>query len=172
MPFIGADWTVNTALAWMDKKTDSRYGNETGGYLSSNDPVEEVIYKGKRIKRSELPASDFATPITANIDLITQAFNDRLFVRNSLSVTNGYRYLKSQGRDPVTQLQRYDIEKQGSTTRWDLSAEYQLFASPGSPYIRTDLINVLDSKNVISAESGVQLFGVGRQYWLEVGYRF
>lgn len=172
MPFIGADWTINTALAWMDKKTDSRYGNQSGGYLSSNDPVEEVIYKGKRIKRSELPASDFATPITANIDLITQAFNDRLFVRNSLSVTDGYRYLKSQGRDPVTQLQRYDIEKQGSTTRWDLSAEYQLFASPGSPYIRTDLINVLDTKNVISAESGVQLFGVGRQYWLEVGYRF
>lgn len=172
MPFIGADWTANTALAWMDKKTDSRYGNQNGGYLSTVGSTDEVIYKGKRIKRSELPASDFATPITANIDLITQAFNDRLFVRNSLSVTDGYRYLKLQGRDPVTQLQRYDIEKQGSTTRWDLSAEYQLLASPGSPYIRTDLINVLDSKNVISAESGVQLFGVGRQYWLEVGYRF
>ena len=172
MAFANMYWTVNTALAWMDKETDSRFGNETGGYLSAKNPEDDVIYKGKRISRNELPASDFATPITANIDLITQAFNDRLFVRNSLSLTDGYRYLKTLSKDKVTGLQRYEIEKQGAAARWDLSAEYQLFASPGSPYVRTDLINVLDSKNVISAESGVQLFGVGRQYWLEVGYRF
>lgn len=172
MALANMDWTINTALAWMDKKTDTRFGGGSGGYESTNNPEEDVIYKGKRINRYDLPASDFAIPVTANIDLITQAFSDRLFVRNSLSFTDGYRYLKPLGKDKATGLQRYDIENQGSVARWDLSAEYQFFASPGSPYIRTDLINVLDSKNVISAESGVQLFGVGRQYWLEVGYRF
>ncbi|HKM36231.1 MAG TPA: TonB-dependent receptor plug domain-containing protein [Thiopseudomonas sp.] len=176
LPFAGVDWTVNSAFAWMDKKTDSRFGNRTGGYLSTTTANENVIYKGKKISRDDLPAGDFATPITANIDLISQAFNDRLFVRNSLSFTNGYRYIKSQGRktlpNSTTKLDSYDIEKQGSTARWDMSVEYQLLASPSSPYIRTDLINVLDSKNVISAEGGTQLFGVGRQYWLELGYRF
>ncbi|MDY0205556.1 MAG: TonB-dependent receptor plug domain-containing protein [Pseudomonas sp.] len=176
LPFAGMDWTVNSALAWMDKKTDSRFGNRTGGYLSTTTANEDVIYKGKKISRDDLPAADFAVPITANFDLITQAFNDRLFVRNSLSLTNGYRYIKSLGGKTLpgstTKLDSYDIEKQGSTTRWDMSVEYQLLASPSSPYIRTDLINVLDSKNVISAEGGTQLFGVGRQYWLEVGYRF
>ena len=124
----------------------------------------------------DLPAGDFATPITANFDLITQAFNDRLFVRNSLSLTNGYRYIKSLGKKTLAgskeRLDSYDIERQGSTARWDMSVEYQLLAGPSSPYIRTDLINVLDSKNVISAEGENQLFGVGRQYWLELGYRF
>ena len=175
MAFVGMDWTVNTALAWMDKKTDDRIKDKVGGYGSVDDSDEEILYKGKRIRRYDLPASSFATPITANLDLITQAFSDRLFVRNSVSYTDGFRYIKELRRDSVTGLRRYDIEKQGSTARWDLSAEYQLFASPsahGSPYIRTDVINVLDSKNVISAESGVQLFGIGRQYWLELGYRF
>lgn len=176
LPFAGMDWTVNSALAWMDKNTDSRLGNSTGGYLSTTTSSEDVIYKGKRISRDDLPAADFAVPITANFDLITQAFNDRLFVRNSLSLTDGYRYIKSLGKKTVPgstdRLDGYDIERQGSTARWDMSVEYQLLAGPGSPYIRTDLINVLDSKNVISAESNTQLFGVGRQYWLELGYRF
>lgn len=176
LPFAGMDWTVNSALAWMDKKTDSRLGNSTGGYLSTTTSSEDVIYKGKRISSDDLPAADFAVPITANFDLITQAFNDRLFVRNSLLLTDGYRYIKSLGKKTVPgstdRLDGYDIEKQGATARWDMSVEYQLLAGPSSPYIRTDLINVLDSKNVISAEGNTQLFGVGRQYWLELGYRF
>lgn len=176
LAFAGMDWTFNSALAWMDKKTDSRITDNNNGYTSNEDPKKEVIYKGKRINLYDLPAGDFATPITANFDLITQAFNDRLFVRNSLSITDGYRYIKSLGRKTLpgstTRLDSYDIEKQGATARWDMSVEYQLLASPSSPYIRTDLINVLDNKNVISAEGNTQLFGVGRQYWLEVGYRF
>lgn len=175
LPLAGTYWTVNTALAWMDKKTDDRIKDNTGGYAVTDSSDEQVIYKGKRIRRYDLPASSFATPITANLDVITQAFSDRLMVRNSVSYTDGYRALKELRRDPDSDLRRYDIEKQGATARWDLSAEYQLFSTPsshGSPYIRTDVVNVLDNKNIISAESGVQLFGVGRQYWLELGYRF
>lgn len=176
LPFAGMDWTFNSALAWMDKKTDSRITDTNNGYTSNEDPKKQVIYKGKVIDLYDLPAGDFATPITANFDLITQAFNDRLFVRNSLSLTNGYRYIKPLGKKTLAgskeRLDSYDIERQGATARWDMSVEYQLLAGPSSPYIRTDLINVLDSKNVISAENGTQLFGVGRQYWLELGYRF
>lgn len=170
--FMGANWTLNSSLAWMDKNTDSRYGSGAGGYMSSSDAEEEVIYEGKRMARYEMPATDFATPITANIDLITQALDDRLFVRNSVAYSNGYRYLKSLGNDNETGLKAYSIEDQGSTARWDLSVEYQLAATPSSPYLRADVINVLNSENAISGESGVQLFGVGRQFWLELGYRF
>ena len=47
-----------------------------------------------------------------------------------------------------------------------------LAAKPDPAYISAGLINVLNSNSVISAEPGVQLFGVGRQYGLAVGYRF
>ncbi len=172
LSFMGANWTLNSSLAWMDKNTDSRYASGTGGYLSSNDAEEEIIYEGQRMARYEMPATDFATPITANVDLITQTLNDRLFVRNSVALSDGYRYLKSLGNDSATGLKAYSIEEQGATARWDLSVEYQLLASPSSPYLRADVINVLNSGNAISGESGVQLFGVGRQFWLELGYRF
>ena len=68
-----------------------------------------------------LDVGDFATPVSAQVDVITSAFNDRLWVRNALSYTDGYRYLLRDGKDPATGLQRYDIEKQDDTLRWDLS---------------------------------------------------
>ena len=169
---LGADWAVNSSLGWMDKETDSQYGNASAGYVSNVKADEEVIYNGKQIRRNELPAADFAVPVVANIDLITEAFNDQLFIKNSLSYTNGYKYLKSLGKDADTQLKKYEVEKQGSTLRWDLSLEYKMFSSLNSPYIKTDITNVLDKKNVISNETEIQMFGVGRQYWIEVGYRY
>ena len=76
------------------------------------------------------------------------------------------------GKDPATGLQRYDIEKQDNTLRWDLSTRLRLLPGDHSPYVGVDVLNVTDSRNIVSNQAGVQLFGVGRQYWLEVGYDF
>ncbi|GGC89023.1 TonB-dependent receptor [Halopseudomonas salina] len=171
MHWMGINWAVHSTASWMDKETDSTYGDGSGGYLSTDDGNEEVIFEGSRIKRRDLPADDFATPISINLDLISHALDDRLFVRNSLAFTDGYQSLRRLSREPATGLYRYEVEEQGSALRWDMSVEYQLMRE-ASPYVRVDLVNVTDNDNVVRAESGVQLFGVGRQYWLEVGYRF
>jgi hypothetical protein len=168
---VGANWGVNLGVSWMDKETDASYGDDDKGYNDiPND--EDVVFQGRRVRRSELPARDFATPVSAQVDVITSAFNDRLWVRNALSYTDGYRYLLRDGSDPATGLQRYDIEKQDNTLRWDLSTRLALLPGDHSPYIGVDVLNVTDSRNIVRSESGVQLFGVGRQYWLEVGYDF
>ncbi|MES1932068.1 putative exported iron receptor protein [Salinisphaera shabanensis T35B1] len=168
---VGANWGVNLGVSWMDKETDASYGDDDKGYNDiPND--EDVVFQGRRVRRSELPARDFATPVSAQVDVITSAFNDRLWVRNALSYTDGYRYLLREGSDPATGLQRYDIEKQDNTLRWDLSTRLALLPGAHSPYIGVDVLNVTDSRNIVRSESGVQLFGVGRQYWLEVGYDF
>ena len=165
-------WSLLTTASWMDKSTDSTYIDGAGGYLATNNADTEVIFEGSRIKRNELPGGDLATPITANIDLITQAIGDRLYVRNSLTYTDGYEYLRNSGIDAASGLQQYEIEDQGSTLSWDISMEYQLLKGDSSPYVRVDVANLTNNSNVIRSEGGVQLFAVGRQYWLELGYRF
>lgn len=169
--FAGMKWLVNSTVSWMDKDTDARYG-DSGGYLSSVDANEQVIFEGNQVARRALPAGDFATPVTANLDIIMQAFDDRLLVKNSWAFTNGYKYLKSLGKDDDTGLDSYETENQGRTTRWDISVEYALLSRPSSPYIRADIINVSDKRNVVTTESGTQLFGLGRQFWFEIGYRY
>lgn len=165
-------WAVNASLSWMDKTTDATYSGQGSGYLGPDLSETRVIFKGESILREELPAADFATPISANIDLVTRAFNDRLVATNSFSFTNGSKQLRRVGRDAETGLDEFEIEQLSSLLRWDLSLEASLFTHHASPYIKADIINVINSRHAISAESGVQLFGLGRQFWLEVGYRF
>ena len=50
--------------------------------------------------------------------------------------------------------------------------EYQLLKGDSSPYVRVDVANLTNNSNAIRSEEGVQLLAVGRQYWLELGYRF
>jgi len=165
-------WSLLTTASWMDKSTDSTYIDGSGGYLSSDDPDTEVIFEGNRINRSELPGGDLATPITANIDLITQAIGDRLYVRNSLTYTDGYESVRKLGLDAATGLDKYEVDTQSSTLSWDVSMEYQLLKGDSSPYVRVDVANLTNNSNAIRSEEGVQLLAVGRQYWLELGYRF
>ncbi len=169
---LNANWTVIANASWMDKETGSTYLNGTGGYLTDSYVDEEVIFEGKRIKRHDLPGSDLAIPVNINLDLITTALQNRLQAHNSLSFTRGYEALLNRGRDQQTGLRRYEIKEYGSTLRWDLSLEYQLLRRENSPYARLDIINVTDNGNIVRSEAGVQLFGVGRQYWMEIGYKF
>ncbi|WP_321350460.1 TonB-dependent receptor plug domain-containing protein [Halopseudomonas oceani] len=167
-----ARWSLLTTASWMDKSTDSTYIDGAGGYLASSRGETDVIFEGRRIKRNELPGGDMATPVTANIDLITQAFGDRLYVRNSLTYTDGYESVRDLGLDAATGLDKYEVDTQSSTLSWDVSMEYQLLKGDSSPYVRVDVANLTNNSNVTRSEEGVQLFAVGRQYWLELGYRF
>lgn len=168
--WLNANWRVNSSFSWMDKTTDAQLLN--GGYLNAQDPLRDVIFEGDVIPAYELPASDFATPISAQLDVITLALNDQLFVRNAFSFTNGYQFLRNMGRDTESGLESYEVQDQGSTFNWDISAEYALSLGQHAPYVRVDLMNVLNQSNVTRYEQGTQLFTVGRQIWLEVGYRF
>ena len=154
----------------MDTETDAQYLD--GGYGKATNPDEEIIFDGKRMMRVDLPADDYASPISANIDVIMQAFDNRLLMTNSFGYTNGYQYLGRAGTDEATGLKNYETVDQGTTFNWNLGVEYQLFAGSNSPYVSLDVINLTDKSNVLRYETGTQLFSLGRQFWVEVGYRF
>lgn len=168
--WLSSDWRVNAGVSWMDTETDAQYLD--GGYGKATNPDEEIIFDGKRMMRVDLPADDYASPISANIDVIMQAFDNRLSMTNSFGYTNGYQYLSSAGTDEATGLKNYETVDQGTTFNWNLGVEYQLFAGNNSPYVSLDVINLTDKSNVLRYEQGTQLFSLGRQFWVEVGYRF
>lgn len=168
--WFNTNWRLNSGLSWMDKTTDAQLLN--GGYLNAQDPLRKVLFKGDVISLYELPASDYATPVRAQLDIITLAFDDQLFVRNAFSFSNGYHYVQRTGSDPELGLDVYEEQNQGSTFNWDISVEYTLRLGQHAPYVRVDIMNLLNKSNVARYEAGTQLFSVGRQIWLEVGYRF
>jgi hypothetical protein len=169
--WASATWIINASASWMDQQTDARYIN--GGYGNLfTDANEQVIFKGEQIGISELPAADFATPVSAVIDVITLAFDEAMSISNTFTLTDGFQYLNRTGSDEQTGLDTYEVQDQGSAFSWDLSLLYRFKTDFGAPYIRADIINVTDSENIMRFEAGTQLFSLGRQYWIEVGYEF
>lgn len=169
--WASATWLINASASWMDQQTDARYFD--GGYGDLfTDANEQVIFKGELVSLSELPAGDFATPVSAVIDVITLAFDQALSINNTFTFTDGFQYLDRTGTDQQTGFDTYEVQDQGSTFSWDLSVTYRFETDFGAPYVRADVINVTDSENIMRFEAGTQLFSLGRQYWLEVGYEF
>ena len=168
--WISATWHVNSTLSWMDQQTDAQYLD--GGYGNIDNPLDEVMFEGNPTKKIDLPAQDFATPISAHINIVTIALDNALLINNMFSYTNGYQYLNKVGSDEQTGLEIYKIEEQGSTFNWDLALTYQFKSNYGEPYLSIDIVNVLNNDNIIRYENGTQLFSVGRQFWLEIGYQF
>ncbi|MEG3765226.1 TonB-dependent receptor plug domain-containing protein [Alteromonas sp. 14N.309.X.WAT.G.H12] len=164
--WLAASWRVNTMLSWTQKESDQQYFS---GYSGTEDAKENVIFEGEEISRYELQAADYSVPIRANVDVFTTALEDRLTLSNRFTFTSGYEAVSKTGEDDTTGLDMYEVVEQGSTFSWDVSVHYTLPMFNAEPYVKVDVVNLTNKSNVIRAEEGVQLFGIGRQFWLEFG---
>lgn len=175
--FGGTSTSVQLALDWSQSKGAHGSTYEAGVDRGEMDN-EPVYYDGKLVPYEELPASDFNRPWTARLVTITD------IPQWHLSVSNFFRY-----RGPYDQVVKVspDAEVDGKTY-----SRYETVATPGAPtwdmrlawdiptgkeqafFVNVDITNVTDQVNKIASRTSTSVvsYEVGRQYWLEVGYRF
>lgn len=175
--FNGTSTSVQLALDWSQSKGahGSTYESGVDREELDNDPV---MFDGKLVPYEELPASDFNRPWTARLVTITD------IPQWNLSVSNFFRY-----RGPYDQVVQVspDAEVDGNTY-----SRYETVATPAAPtwdmrlawdiptgkdqafFVNVDITNVTDQVNKIASRTSTSVvsYEVGRQYWLEVGYRF
>jgi len=175
--FRGTTTSVQLALDWSQSKGahGSTYESGVDREELDNDPV---MFDGKLVPYEELPASDFNRPWTARLVTITD------IPQWNLSVSNFFRY-----RGPYDQVVQVspDAEVDGKTY-----SRYETVATPGAPtwdlrlawdiptgkdeafFVNVDVTNVTDQVNQIASRTSTSVvsYEVGRQYALEVGYRF
>ncbi|TBU96997.1 TonB-dependent receptor [Phytopseudomonas dryadis] len=161
----------------------SRTLNANSNYESIVDNNEfvdnEVVYDGSIMRYSELPTADFNRPWTLRLTSITE------IPALHLTWSNFFRY-----RGAYDQLYSTDdtVEIDGSI--YELYANYRVKAAPTwdtrvhwelptgkdqSVFVAVDVTNVADKINRTSySRSGTNYtsYEAGRQYWLEVGYKF
>lgn len=175
--FKGTSTSVQLALDWSQSKGAHGETYDSGVDREEMDN-EDVIYDGKLVPYEALPPSDFNRPWTARLVTITD------IPQWNLEVSNFFRY-----RGPYDQVVRVtpDAEVDGKTY-----SRYETVATPGAPtwdmrfawdiptgkdqafFVNVDVTNVTDQVNKIASRTSVSVisYEVGRQYWLEVGYRF
>ncbi|MDR0277942.1 MAG: TonB-dependent receptor [Paucimonas sp.] len=174
--FLNSYTSFQLALDW------SRTKDAYGSYDSTADADEyydrDVIYDGSPRSYSELPASDFNRPWTARLSTITEIPAWNLTISNFFRYRGAYDQIYNTGTTADVNgeaLEVYDVASVQPAPTWDLRVKWEIpTAKDQALFMAVDVTNVTDQVNEIvsSGSSARTTYEVGRQYWLEVGYRF
>ncbi len=165
---LALDWTDTTSSGLSDYTTSI-------GLLYVDDPV--IQYDGKFMRYSDRPADNYNRPWTARLTTITDIPALNLTWTNFLRYRDGYRRMAPTGAlvDHDGESVRVWEEKGYSgALNWDLRLAWELpTAKEQAVFVNLDVTNVLDKAIVSDTDSDDYVnYEVGRQFMVEVGYRF
>ena len=173
--WLGTRSSVQAAFDWS--RTKDAYGTYDSGVNEDQFADDDVIYDGKRMAYSELPASDFNRPWTARLTTITEIPQWNVTVSNFFRYRGAYEQIISTSATQVIgdeTLVVYDSAEVKAAPTWDLRVKWEIpTGNDQALFAAVDVTNVTDHVNeIVGKSSSVVSYEVGRQYWLEVGYRF
>ncbi|WP_249673614.1 TonB-dependent receptor [Pseudomonas abieticivorans] len=172
--FRGTRTSLQLAFDWS--RTKDAYGTYDD-IVTANEYIDsDVIYDGQRMKYSELPAADFNRPWTARLTAITEIPQWNLTLSNFLRYRGPYDQIVSTS-DTVDidgeTLKVYEASRVAGAPTWDMRVNWEVPTGPEQAvFVAVDVTNVTDKVNGIVGSSGSTTYETGRQFWLEVGYRF
>ncbi|KIY40832.1 TonB-dependent receptor [Pseudomonas sp. 10-1B] len=173
---LGSVTSLQLALDWSRSK--NAYSTYESGFNQAEYADDDVIYDGKRLAYSQLPASDFNRPWTARLTTITEIPAWHLSVSNFFRYRGAYEQIIDTGRYQDVDgesLRVYDTASVAAAPTWDMRVKWEIpTAREQALFVAVDVTNVTDKVNPIVSNSSTArtTYEVGRQYWLEVGYRF
>jgi hypothetical protein len=176
LKFQGTRTSVQLAFDWS--RTKDAYGNYDDAINSELYTNEDVLYDGSLMKYSELPASNFNRPWTGRMTTITDIPQLNLTWSNFFRYRGAYDQIINTGDEVVIDgkdVSVYETARVSAAPTWDMRLDWELpTGKDESVFVAVDVTNVTDKVNSIvsSRSTASTTYEVGRQYWLEVGYRF
>ncbi|MFP4772541.1 TonB-dependent receptor plug domain-containing protein [Pasteurella multocida] len=159
-------WTSALAFDWLDSKAID-HGR---GYNGST----PVILDGKLMTYEQMLKKVNAYKETwglrLNLDMFVPKFD--LSWANTIYVKPPTTLTERVSSNTPEVYRSYDY---GTYTQWDTSLRWQpTFAEKHRPYIKLDVLNVLNKTRKGAGPNGQDLgiYTPGREFWLEVGYEF
>lgn len=179
LEFAGTQTAALLALDWTKSKSSApTYSDSTeaGRYYDN----EYIQYKGSVIHYADRPADNYHRPWTARLNTITQMDALNLTLSNFVRYRAGYSKPGNTGEKlnyNGQQINVWDEVDYSAAVTWDMRLAWDMpIAKDQAAFVNVDIFNVLDKKVVTegsnSVVNNVPTYEVGRQFWLEVGYRF
>lgn len=170
-------WDTRThgelTLSWNDVTTTNT------GYDEEFDDTP-VMYKGKVIKTYDIPVDNYTRPWSARLATTTQIPAWGLTLGNFFNWRADYSQVIRTGRvthegQSIYNYEDYDIS---SALTWDMRVGWeQALGNHQAVFANLDVGNVLNRRNAIGSSSSYSTtaeldYELGRNFTLEVGYRF
>lgn len=177
--FAGTQTAALLALDWTKSKSsapDYTDSSEAGTYYDN----EYIQYKGSVIRYADRPANNFHRPWTARLNSITQVPALNLTLSNFIRYRAGYAKAGMLGKKVDYQGQLINVWDEinySAAVTWDMRLAWDVpLSKDQAAFVNVDIFNVLDKQVVTegshSVVNNVPTYEIGRQFWLEVGYRF
>ena len=142
----------------------------------SDDLGKYIYYQGKFMRWVDRPANNYNRPWTARLLLSTDVPAYRLKVENFLRMRGPETGMAATG-----EVQLFDGEVAkvyrdvtvGKSITWDLRVQYALpQMGPGEGFVNLGIENVSNRSNPLFQSTTEVVYEKGRQFTLELGYRF
>ncbi|NLK67107.1 MAG: TonB-dependent receptor [Campylobacteraceae bacterium] len=163
-------------LSYSYLDTNRNYSTYDESYEGDADKVGKVVFNGKLIRDSELPKNSNDTPWTVTATTITKFPSANLTWANFFNLQGGFEGVVRDGRETIDgkTYTAYKTKDFDETFVWDTKFILDIPTQKGQEaYVSLDIYNVLDTDNAVSISSGgIMSYDTGRQFWLEVGYRW
>lgn len=135
-----------------------------------------IKYDGDVIRYRERPASNYSRPWTLRANIISHFEPANLTVTNFLRLRDSYRQVVRTGRGVEYKndiIEIWEEERFSKAFTWDMRLAWEKpFGKEQAVFTNLDITNVLNTRSVSNSNRGIETYEVGRQFWLEVGYKF
>lgn len=167
------------ALDWSKSKASAPAYNESGitdSYIEN----PYIQYDGKFIRYADRPADNYHRPWTARLNTLTQIEPYHLSINNFFRYRAGYSKTENSGKKTEYQGKTVNIwerTRYANAWSWDMRLSWELpLTNNQAPFINLDIFNVLNRKIATTTSNvlgeSIPTYEAGRQFWLEVGYKF
>lgn len=172
---FGTTTTVMGALDWTRVETSHANYADTLSDLGSGDLERMVRYDGKFIRWADRPADNYARPQTLRLLFNTYIPQARLQIGNFLRYRTGFQKMALNGKADYqgSQVNSYDKLSFGPALTWDTRINWSIPTTAGQEaFVTFTINNLLNRTNTLDTTSTSTIYEAGRQFWLELGYRF
>ena len=172
----GTSTSGQLALDWTNSKSSApTYFDDSAGELYYENPY--ISYQGKFIRYADRPADNFTRPWTARLTTITQVPQANLIWSNFFRYRADYSKVADTGENIDYQgvsVDVWEVQDYGGALTWDMRLAWALdLPKQQEVFVNVDVFNVLNERSAAEVSSNNTVtYEVGRQFWLELGYRF
>ncbi|WP_313524015.1 TonB-dependent receptor plug domain-containing protein [Stutzerimonas kunmingensis] len=175
LELLGTLTHAELAVDWTDVTSSHEDYSTAVSEALLEDPL--IQYDGAIMRYSERPADNFNRPWTVRLTTITDIPQLNLSWSNFLRYRDGYRRITDTGQNTLYNGAPIDIWAEqafAAALVWDTRLAWeQPTGGSQAIFVNLDVSNLLDEVVVSSVtSSGVPTYEIGRQFMVEVGYRF
>lgn len=166
----------NFEISFNYTDTDRNFNDYDDLYDELYQNAGKVVYNGNLIHSSQLPNNSNDTPWTLTASTFTKFLSANLTWTNFFTLQGGFDGVVRDGSVYVNskKYSNYKSKDFDEAFVWDTKFTLDIPTQKRQEaYVSLDIYNVLNTKNAITIDNnGVTDYDNGRQFWLEVGYKW